>query len=158
MRVQQIDLKTRTISLLPGETKNDRGLKVIMTEEVFQLLKELGRGKKPNDAVFTWSSGKDSGKPILDFRGSWERITNAAGVSVLFHDFRRTAVRNMVRAKISKHVAKRISGHSTDSVFDRYDIVDERDLEDATRKLESSGIGGRLVAVETENDKSSASH
>jgi hypothetical protein len=37
----------------------------------------------------------------------------------------------MVRAGISKHVAKRISGHTTDSIFDRYDITDETDLADA---------------------------
>jgi hypothetical protein len=42
----------------------------------------------------------------------------------------------MVRRGISKHVSKRISGHKTDSVFDRYDIVDEQDLADAARKLE----------------------
>jgi hypothetical protein len=43
----------------------------------------------------------------------------------------------MVRAGISKHVAKRISGHTTDSIFDRYDITDETDLADAARKLEA---------------------
>ena len=43
----------------------------------------------------------------------------------------------MVRAGISKHVAKRISGHTTNSIFDRYDITDETDLADAARKLEA---------------------
>lgn len=46
-------------------------------------------------------------------------------------------MRRMVRRGVSKHVAKRISGHKTDSVFDRYDIVDEPDLVGAARKLES---------------------
>jgi integrase len=125
LRVSQIDLKARTIRLLPGTTKSEKGRAVVMTEDVHKLIAERVKGKKPGDAVFTWANGT----PVTDFRRTWRTLAKKAEMpDLIFHDLRRSAVRNMVRAGISKHVAKLISGHQTDSVFDRYDITDATDL------------------------------
>jgi hypothetical protein len=53
----------------------------------------------------------------------------------------------MMRAGVSKTVAERISGHAIDSVFDRYDIVDEGDSAEATRRIQTRAKGHKLGAA-----------
>ena len=154
LRVDQIDLQNRTISLWTGETKSGQGRKVVMTQEVLQLVKPQVDGKQPKDFVFTWPNGD----PVLDFRGAWGKMCASAGVSVLLHDFRRSAVRNMTRAGISREEAKKISGHLTDSIFSRYNITDENDLADAAAKIQArSEISRKLVAEAGDANKESVS-
>jgi integrase len=51
------------------------------------------------------------------------------------HDFRRTAVSRMEAAGIPRKIAMAISGHKTDSVYRRYHIVSQDDLEQAGQRL-----------------------
>lgn len=137
LRVKQVDLAERSLTLNPGETKNGEGRLAFLTDSAFVLIRECSRGKSGDAFVFT----RRSGKPVRAFRRAWEKATEAAGVpGLLVHDLRRTGVRNMIRNGVPQSVAMQISGHKTISVFKRYDIVDEGDLRLAAQRM-SSGIG-----------------
>jgi integrase len=80
-----------------------------------------------------------TGAPVRDFRKQWAKACKAAAVSgTLFHDLRRSAVRNMDRAGVSQTVAMALSDHKTASVYRRYRIVDEDDLREALARTQAS--------------------
>jgi integrase len=74
---------------------------------------------------------------IRDFLESWELSCQAAGVpGLLFHDLRRTAVRNLRRAGVAESVIMKITGHRTRGVFERYNITDQTDTIEAGKAAE----------------------
>jgi integrase len=150
LRVSDCDLLGGTIRL--QTSKNGEPRTVPLTAETKGLLASCIAGKSPSDPVFT-----RNGKIVSDFRGTWDAVTRAAGCpGLLFHDLRRSAVRNMVRSGVPEVVAVRISGHKTRSVFDRYNVTSERDLVEAAQKIESVSLSYRQakVAESEENTKS----
>ncbi len=76
------------------------------------------------------------GKRIQDFRTAWQGACERAGVQGAWvHDLRRTAVRNLERAGVSRSVAMKLTGHKTEAVYRRYAIVAESDLREGVEKL-----------------------
>lgn len=142
LRVEQLDKATGRVRLEGSQTKNGSGRAFTLTSDTRHLLFALIEGKAQSDYVFT----RPDGSPIGDFRKLWANVCERAGVpGLLIHDLRRTAVRNMIRSGVSDNVAMAISGHKTRSVFDRYDIVSESDLDAAAAKIEQR----RKVAFDT---------
>ena len=58
-------------------------------------------------------------------------------VGTIVHDLRRCAARNLSRTGVPEAVAMEITGHKTRSMYRRYRIVDEKDLREATARLQA---------------------
>lgn len=87
----------------------------------------LEKQEKSGPFIFTRGPNR-----IKDFRASWTKACIRAGLpKLLFHDLRRTAVRNLRKAKVPETTAMKISGHKTRSMLDRYSIHDDADFLEA---------------------------
>jgi integrase len=150
----KVDLKQGIVSLNPGETKSGEARTVYLDEELLKEMKALHANRRlgcPYVFHRNWEA-------LKSFRKAWatacESLKDEEGNAVvtkdskgnertvmvptkLFHDFRRTGVRNMVRAGVPERVAMMVSGHKTRSVFERYNIVSDQDLKDAARKMQT---------------------
>jgi len=77
-----------------------------------------------------------TGKPWQDIQGAVERARMAAGLEgVWVHDLRRSFVTQARRSGLPESVVARFSGHRTQAVFKRYNIVEEQDLRAAVEVL-----------------------
>jgi integrase len=135
---EQIDLYEGTVRLEVGTTKNKQARTVALPPD---LIEELRHQRQLRDKYFPGCPyvffNYSTGKKIKDFRSVWKTATKKAGLEGrLFHDFRRTGVRNLIRAGVPERVAMAISGHKTRTVFDRYNIVSEEDLQEASVKMQ----------------------
>jgi integrase len=145
LRWEQVDLERAEIRLEPGSTKNKRGRLIPLVPEAIQPLRQWKQHTLRRYLSCPWVCHYRGKRLVSVPKKTWTKACERVGLKgKLFHDLRRTAVRNMVRAGISERVAMVISGHKTRSVFDRYDIVNESDLLDAKGKL-----SGRVSDVVT---------
>ena len=135
----RIDLEGGIVRLEAGETKNDEGRTVYLDRELREVFNHQWKARKGSQKlmpyVFLNNDGTDR---IKRFDKNWKTACKKAGIGErLFHDFRRTAVRNMIRAGIPERVAMMVSGHKTRSVFERYNIVSDTDLREAAQRQEA---------------------
>ncbi len=133
----QVDFSSNEIRVHASDTKNEEPRTLPIYSEMREwlvLAKEIRDQKFPN---CSWVFYTDEGERLYWFYKAWESACKRARVpDLLFHDLRRSAVRNMERAGIPRKVAMSISGHRTEHIYRRYDIVAHRDLADAGARLD----------------------
>lgn len=138
LKWSNVDLKKRVVCLEIGTTKNKEGRTMYLDDELLDVFLEQREQQKNSGQIipYVFPNSRGDGR-IKVIRRSWVTACNEAGIpNKIFHDLRRTAVRNMVRSGIPERVAMMISGHKTRSVFERYNIVSEDDLRVASQKHE----------------------
>ncbi len=161
------DLDDDVIRLKGVNAKNGEGRSVVLSVALGQLIercKAARQVERNNTVMLSKFIFHLDGEPVGDFRRAWATACVSARLGQfmckkckqpvsghsceqcnaktyysgrLFHDLRRTAVRNMVRAGVPEKVAMNISGHKTRSIFDRYNIVNEADLRDAMQRTQT---------------------
>ncbi len=90
-------------------------------------------GRRIGDFYEAWHNACKRAATVK--RGALEEVVRPALLGAAPHDFRRAAVRYLVRAGVPEHIAMKLTGHKTRAIFDRYDIVNERDLAEGVGRL-----------------------
>jgi integrase len=147
-----VDLLAGEVNLSAEETKTNKA-RTIPLGGLLATFRRL-RAAHPKD-VYVFGGAKALG----NFRKRWNAACVAAGFGrfvcvacekpitehdckskkrryegLTFHDLKRSAVRNLVRAGVPQSVAMEISGHRTRAVFERYNIASTNDLHDAAKR------------------------
>jgi integrase len=136
---KRVDRQEGIIRLDAGETKNDAARTLYLDSELRAVIERQWELRKRSGRVLPYVFPNEDGTDkIKEFKKTWKRACKETKIGgKLFHDFRRTAIRNIVRAGVPERVAMMISGHKTRSVFDRYNIVSDADLRLAAMKHEA---------------------
>lgn len=142
----RVDLNAGVVRLDPGTTKSGEA----RTFYVHGLpeLKAMLEAQRERTTELERSTGQivpyvfhREGRRIRTFRASWAAACKTAAlIGKIPHDFRRTAVRNLERAGVSRSVAMKMVGHRTQEIYERYAIVNETDQREAVAKLAALAV------------------
>lgn len=138
---KDVDRNAKIIRLRPEHSKNGEGRVLALEGELWTVIEQqwqVRQYRRPDgtDALSSLMFHRQGGR-VKEFRKSWATACKLAGVPErVFHDLRRTAVRNMVRAGVPERVAMSVSGHKTRAIFDRYNIVSETDIREAVTRTQ----------------------
>ncbi|CAN5882817.1 site-specific integrase [soil metagenome] len=138
---RQVDWQGRTVRLDPGTTKSGEGRTYPFTADLEAVLvaqKAVHDGLRKAGVICPYVFHRD-GTRISSLRKAWLTACEKAGVpGRLLHDFRRTAVRNLEKAGVSRSAAMAMVGHKTEAIYRRYAIVDAGALRDAATRIDNA--------------------
>ncbi len=174
------DIEGDVLTLRGENAKNGEARSVPLVGELAEIIerRKADRQVKENGtARMIEHIFHRDGQPVAEFRKAWATACVAAGVAKMvcpkcqsegsakecptceirteysgkiFHDLRRTAVRNMTQAGVPQAHAMKISGHKTASMFQRYNIVNSDDLRTAlerTAQYRATAAKEKMVAI-----------
>lgn len=135
LRWDQVDWDANLLRLHGGQTKNRAPRMAPLYGDLLPwLCAEFERHKQESPDCLFIVSFRD--RSIKETKTGWKRACAEVGLpNLLIHDLRRSALRLMIRAGVPTKVAMLLSGHKTMSVFHRYDIIDEADVQNAGAKM-----------------------
>lgn len=165
---ERVDRKAGTVRLDDSKNSDRRtlpyaglaGLSALIERRFAARTYETKSGPAISAFVF-----HERGRRVGDFRDDWYAACVAAGVGRfvkdeetgetwyegrLFHDYRRSAVRDLIHAGVDRVTAKLITGHRSDSVFERYAIMTEDDKADGLARLERFRSGAKTKGGDLE--------
>jgi integrase len=141
IRWSWVDLKEGIIEIPEEITKTGEPQALPLSDELISMLKKQFR--QDDAPVFDTTNFRKEfqGACVAAGLGKITKMVSAKGYTwekyegVTPHDFRRSGIRNMVRAGVREKIAMSISGHKTRAVFDRYNITSTDDVKDAIKTV-----------------------
>ena len=117
---KDVDLPERMVRLRRENSKNKRPRVLPLTGELLEII------ERRLDCPFVFHR---DGKAVRSFLKAWHTACEKIGQPGLVpHDMRRSAIRNFRKAGLSETEGMMLSGHKTNAVYKRYDLIDENDL------------------------------
>ena len=119
---------------LEHHPKNKDGRVLVLIGEIANIIARR-RAERVESCPYVFHR---NGVRIKHYNRVWRTARMKAGLSgKLMHDNRRTAARNMDRAGVPRQIAKQITGHKTDSMYNRYNIVNEKDVREGLAQAQA---------------------
>jgi integrase len=132
----RVDFERKGISLSEQHTKGKKGrlFPFGVAPDLKAILDKCCQDRDGSDPyVFNGPKGKGRCHEQT-LQKVWKGATKRAGVTRIIHDLRRTAARDFIDAGVDRADVKLLCGWNTDSVFERYLVRNNADLERAVAK------------------------
>jgi integrase len=171
LRLCDIDLEARTMTIRRASTKTDAGCRIVPlnTEAAWALARLLERASflgavDPHHYVFpaftfrhtkegqNSGAGYDPAKPMKSWRSAWRKLTRRAGLGGLrFHDLRHHCITRLAEAGVAEQTLMAIAGHVSREMLEHYSHIRMQAKRDAVSMLEMPAVSAEANGVSAVN-------